>query len=133
MRDIQVKAKAFWTESTVYEDYKASESAGDDCKATFCAFDTLKGYQKFIYATDRQRYAEIRGEARKTVADSLDLDKRVKRAVQALGLGGDFGDTTELTEAHCEAVCKSGLVVELLFLPYARLRDYILATSTFTT
>ena len=45
-----------------------------------------------------------------------------------LGLGVEGGHA-DVSEEQCEKVWASGLVVELLFLPYAGLRDYVSATS----
>lgn len=131
MRDIEVKAHAFGMTKTVYADRGASESAADDCDVTFCGFDTLSGFQLTAHATNRQRFEEIRGEAARNVAGGLNLDKRVREVLQTLNLGRkDEVSMAILTAEQCKTVCRSGVVVELLFLPYAGLRDYVVATST---
>lgn len=128
MRDIQVKAKFLGMEKTVYEDHKASSFAGSACDITYCGFDTLEEYQKSAHATDQQSYVVIQAEAAGNVARGMTLDKRVNETIQKLNLGADVEEVAVLTAEQCKAICGSGLVVELLFLPYAGLRDYVFAT-----
>jgi len=129
MKHIQVKAKILWVSKTVYDKHTSTTSTDDRCDVTFHGFDTLSGYQKTVRATNQESYLEIQHEATQNVAWGMNLDDRAKVVLGKLGLGGDIRDTMELTEGQCKTVCESGLVVELVFLPYARLRDYILATS----
>lgn len=128
MRDIQVKAKFLGMQKTVYEDHKQSASVTSAYDITYCGFDTLTESQKTAQAHDRQSYMELQAEATQNVARGMTLGKQIKQAVQRLNLGEDI-ETAILTDEQCKAVCGSGLVVELVFLPYARLRDYILATT----
>lgn len=75
-----------------------------------------------------QSYAALRAQAAQNLADGMNLDQRVLATLQSVGLGILDGKT-DVSEEQCQRVWNSGLVVELMFLPYAGLRDYVSATS----
>ncbi|KIP02242.1 hypothetical protein PHLGIDRAFT_305076 [Phlebiopsis gigantea 11061_1 CR5-6] len=62
------------------------------------------------------------------LVNGMDLDQRVLQALAKVGLGVEGGQT-DVSEEQCAKLWASGLVVELLFLPYAGLRDYISAAA----
>lgn len=125
MRNIEVKAKLLGVSKTVYKDQRASAYGGESWKITYCGFDTLGGYERKAESETRQSYVEIQAEATRNVAGGMTLDKRVKEVLRSLNLGPEIRAATALTLEQCKTVCMSGLVVELLFLPYAGLRDYV--------
>ena len=134
MRDIELKANIFWVSADVYDDHTEQKSTSEGWDVTFCGFDTLRGDGlKTVHAKDQQSYVTLRKEATQNVADGMHLDQRVKKVLQELELDGVDGDKVELTAEKFKAIGESGLAVELLFLPYPGLREYILATSASST
>ena len=127
IKDIKVKAKALFVTKTVVDEHTKSEYQGNDFDLNFLGFDTLSGGElKSKLATDRESYDNMWKEVVPNVKDGMHLNERVKEVLQKLELGGD--DTIKLTAEKCKAIVEEGLVVELLFLPYAGLRDYVVAT-----
>ncbi|THV02553.1 hypothetical protein K435DRAFT_775526 [Dendrothele bispora CBS 962.96] len=112
---------------TLVDKRTSSQSSASDYNITFDGFDTLDGTVQNAKAKDMQSYMMIKEQAAKNVAGGITLDKRVKEVLRSL-LGAEVGTMVPLTKEQCDAVCKSGLVVELMFLPYAGLRDYVAAT-----
>lgn len=129
MKSIQVKARLFGFSATVVDTHSATQAVDITYDVTFCGFDSLTdpGYQQTQRARDRDGFETIKRDAAVNVANGTGLDKRVKDVLSTLGVG--MGVAARLTQGECEAFGRSGLVVELLFLPYAGLRDYIAATS----
>ncbi|KAK7435785.1 hypothetical protein VKT23_019483 [Stygiomarasmius scandens] len=128
MKQIQVQAKFFGMKKTVYDKRTSSQSDSSNYDITFNGFDSLDGVGYNAKAADERSYMEIQEKATKNVSGGINLDKRVKDILKGLGLGTAMEDVVQVTEEQCRAVCKSGLVVELMFLPYAGLKDYIAST-----
>ncbi|KAJ6479053.1 hypothetical protein C8R45DRAFT_1156574 [Mycena sanguinolenta] len=128
MRDIEVKAKILWMKVTLYSNHSHSESASSTYDVTYDGFDTLSAYQHHARATDATGYAALKIEAAKNLSGGIGLLERVKEALTSLGL--DETKTMVMTEKQLQGVFNSGAVVEVMFLPYASLRDYAAATST---
>ncbi|KAF8212689.1 hypothetical protein K438DRAFT_1957306 [Mycena galopus ATCC 62051] len=128
MRDIEVKAKILWKKITVYSDHRHSESASSTYDIAYDGFDTLSGYQRHSRATDVTGYDALKMEAAKNLSGGIDLVDRVKEGLKSLGL--DEKKTMVMTEKQLPGVFNSGAVVEVMFLPYAGLRDYAAATCT---
>jgi len=127
MRDIQVEATVFGTSETVYADHRTSQYASEPCEVTFNGFDTLSGRHWAEHTTDQAAYEEVKTAATKNVAGGMNLDKRAKAVLARFGL--DLGNEERLSEEQCKALCESGLVVEMMLLPYSGLRDYVASTS----
>ncbi|KAF7341754.1 hypothetical protein MSAN_02074200 [Mycena sanguinolenta] len=130
MQDIEVKAKILWVHKTVYSNHSHSESASSTYDITYDGFDTLSAYQRHLRATNATGYETLRTEAEGNLAGGIGLVERLKDTLQSVGL--DETKTTVLTEKQLQGVFNSGAVVEVMFLPYAGLRDYVAATATRT-
>ncbi|KAJ6568220.1 hypothetical protein DFH09DRAFT_983075 [Mycena vulgaris] len=128
MKDIQVKAKFLGASKTVYEDHLQTQSAASMYDITYNGFDTLSDYQQNERARDWVTYERIKADATRNVAGGIRLVSRMTETLEGLGL--DCETERALTEGQVENVCKSGVVVEVMFLPYSGLRDYVAATST---
>jgi len=128
MKSIQVDAKFLGVKQEVYSDHKRSLSSSLTCDLTFSGFDTLSGSQSTVKA-DEASYREVREQATRALVDGLNLEVRARRTMKSLGV--DVG--MSLTEQHTKELCHSGLVVELMFLPYCGMKDYIAVTSTRST
>ncbi|KAF7343733.1 hypothetical protein MSAN_01953900 [Mycena sanguinolenta] len=128
MENIEVKAKILWKHVNVYSNHSHSESASSTYGITYDGFDTLSAYQHHLRATDAAGYAALETEAERNLLNGKCLVERVKGALKSLGL--DENRTTVVAEKQLEGVFNSGAVAEVMFLPYAGLRDYAAATAT---
>ncbi|CAG7557899.1 unnamed protein product [Fusarium equiseti] len=89
--------------------------------ANLTAFDSLDAYQTKVDASD---YGSYRMAVEKSVANrrrGAELQQRVLAKLNDLGLDRD---RVELSWEKCDELCKSGLVLELLMLPWTGLREY---------
>ena len=111
-----MKARVLWAEKTVYANQQQSASESSAYNITFSGFDTLSGYQRTATATDPESYAEIHAEATRNVAGGLNLDQRVKDVLKSLNVSVEYGKMVGLTAEQCEKICRTGLLVELMFL-----------------
>ncbi|KAG5644904.1 hypothetical protein DXG03_007456 [Asterophora parasitica] len=125
MRDIQVKAKFLGASKTVFADHLDTQAVATMCDISYIGFDSLSEYQQNERAMNRGAYERIKVDATRNVADGIRLVDRMKEALGGVGLDCERA----LTEAEMEDVCMSGAVVEVMFLPYSGLRDYVAATS----
>ncbi|KAJ7195811.1 hypothetical protein GGX14DRAFT_575364 [Mycena pura] len=128
MQDIEVKAKILWKTKTVYSDHSHSESAVSTYDVTYIGFDTLSAYQQHSRTTDATGYAGLKMAATRNLSGGIGLMERVKEALKNLGI--DEKQATLVTEKQLQGIFSSGVVVEVMFLPYAGLRDYAVATAT---
>ncbi|KAF7346625.1 hypothetical protein MSAN_01800000 [Mycena sanguinolenta] len=128
MKKIEVKAKILWIKVTVYKENSESESASSAYDVTYDGFDTLSAYQHHARATDATGYAALKLEAAKNLSGGIGLVERVKEVLKSLGL--DDKETMVITEKQLQGVFNSGAVAEVMFLPYAGLRDYAAATTS---
>ncbi|KDQ06258.1 hypothetical protein BOTBODRAFT_181784 [Botryobasidium botryosum FD-172 SS1] len=129
MKSIQVDAKFLGVKQEVYSDHKRSLSSSLTYDLTFSGFDTLSGSQSTVKAVDEASYWEVREQATRALVGGLNLEVRARRTMKSLGV--DVG--MSLTEQNTKELCHSGLVVELMFLPYCGMKDYIAVTSTRST
>ncbi|CAK5267425.1 unnamed protein product [Mycena citricolor] len=131
MRDIQAKAKVLWVTVSYRSHYEAS-SAYDACDITYEGFDTLTNHHQNMHASDRGQYSELMTQATVNVAGGIRLVERVKEKLQELGLDykADSDEGELVAEDQMKGVFENGLVVEVMFLPFAGLRDYVAITST---
>ena len=127
MKSIQVEARILWAKKT-WTKTTTSHSASQAYDITFSGFDTLTNFQTTSKAVDAPSYFEIRELSARNVAGGMDLDQRVLEALRNIGLGISDGQV-DVSEDQCQRIWSSGLVVELMFLPYSGLRDYVSATS----
>ncbi|KAJ7268392.1 hypothetical protein C8J57DRAFT_1067219 [Mycena rebaudengoi] len=128
MRDIEVKAKILWKNVPVYKDQYHSESASSTYDITYDGFDTLSAYQRHSRVTDATGYEALKMEAARNLSGGIGLVDRVRETLKSLGLNEK--KTMMMTEKQLQGVFNSGAVVEVMFLPYAGLRDYAAATYT---
>lgn len=125
MRSIEVEAHFLGESENVYSDYKQSQLIASTHGIKFSAFDTLSGFQSTVNAVDARTYMEVRQQAAENLAGGINLEARVRGLMKTLGVDGE----TQLTDQTCKELCQSGLVVDLMFLPYCGLKDYVAAMS----
>ena len=128
MKQIQVDAKVLWIKKTLYKKTSTSTRLALGWDVTFSGFDTLSALVETTTAHDQAAFDEVRTRAAVNLVKGMDLDQRVLQALASVGLGVEEGHT-DVSEEQVAKLWASGLVVELMFLPYAGLRDYISATS----
>lgn len=102
-----------------------SQSVASTHDIKFSAFDSLRDFKSTINAVDARTYMEVRRQAVENLVGGLNLKARVRGLMKTLGVDGE----TQLREHTCKVLCQSGLVVELMFLPYCGLKDYVAAIS----
>jgi hypothetical protein len=117
-----------WKNVPVYKDQYHSESASSTYDITYDGFDTLSAYQRHSRATDATGYEALKMEAARNLSGGIGLVDRVREVLKSLGLNEK--KTMVMTEKQLLGVFNSGAVVEVMFLPYAGLRDYAAATYT---
>ncbi|KAI1193121.1 hypothetical protein F5X97DRAFT_52320 [Nemania serpens] len=101
--------------------------------ATLAAFDSLEGFQTHIEAREYESYRSAIQSSHDNRQRGAALQERVRAKLNALNLGSTGA---QLPWEKCDELCKSGLVLELLLLPWAGLREYrsaISATRGMTT
>ncbi|RGP77375.1 hypothetical protein FLONG3_4514 [Fusarium longipes] len=106
-----------------YEDSISKNDANYSSTGTtnLTAFDSLDAFQTKIEASN---YGSYRAAVETSVANrqrGAVLQDRVLAKLKGLNLGSSG---SQLQWEKCDELCKSGLVLELLMLPWAGLRDY---------
>ncbi|KAK2593760.1 hypothetical protein QQS21_008521 [Conoideocrella luteorostrata] len=94
--------------------------------ATLTAFDSLDAYQTEVKASEYEAYRNATQASRDNRQRGAALQERVKARLNAVDLGSSGA---QLPWERCAELCRSGLVLELLMLPWAGLRDYRSALS----
>lgn len=89
--------------------------------ASLAAFDSVDAYQTHVEAHDFQAYMNAIQASHQNRLRGAALQERVRAKLKALNLGSSGA---ELPWERCGDLCASGLVLELLMLPWAGLRDY---------
>lgn len=110
---------------TVYDDHTNTHSDKSAYNLTFSGLDTLDGFEQTTKAFDQSSYAGLKAVATQNVVNGIKLRSRVADAMKEAGVS--LGET--LTLSQCDKLFNSGLVVEIMLLPYSRLRDYVVGTS----
>ncbi|KAJ6526412.1 hypothetical protein B0H19DRAFT_1335705 [Mycena capillaripes] len=127
MKDIKVKVKLFGFTKTVYDKHTEEHSDERSFDVTYIGLDTLRAYQETTHVTDERVYEVVKARAVQSVADGNDLMARVRRVMEKLQLV----EGAKLTRDQLTEVCRSGLVVELLLIPYGGLKEYAEITARF--
>ncbi|KAJ7306884.1 hypothetical protein DFH08DRAFT_1053777 [Mycena albidolilacea] len=127
MKDIKVQAKFFGFTKTVYDKRTEEHSENRSFDITYSGLDTLRAYQETTRATDERAYEGVKARAAQSVADGQGLMERVRGVMDEMHLV----DRAKLTSNQLTEVCRSGLVVELLLMPYGGLKEYAEITARF--
>ncbi|KAJ7797132.1 hypothetical protein B0H13DRAFT_2392312 [Mycena leptocephala] len=117
MKDIKVQAKFLGFTKTVYGKRTDKHSDERSFDITYSGLDTLGAYQETT-PTDERAYEMAKARTAQSVADGQGLMARMRRVMDELQLVGATLTRDQLTE-----VCRSGLVVELLLMPYGGLKE----------
>ena len=125
MAGIQVKGKAFGFEKELYSRRFVESYAEAKCNITYSGFDTLSVSHQTSTAPDPTSYADIKKAAEHNIQQGRTLHERVRRCMKEINL---IPGAT-LTPEACGLVCESGLVAELMLMPYAGLKESIAAAS----
>lgn len=115
----QVKIKVFFAKITVGFS-KHESSFSQSVNVSLVAHDTLDHWECYRAATDAGSYNELVSTASQNGANGSMLAHRVTQRLESLGLVSG----QELSWDACESLFHKGVVVEILLLPYARLRQY---------
>lgn len=106
--------------------HRASADFSSAAVATLTAFDSVDAWQTQIEALEYTGYRSAIQASHDNRQRGAALQKRVGARMKALNLG--FSGA-QLPWERCGELCRSGLVVELLMLPWAGLRDFRSAIS----
>ncbi|KAJ2993957.1 hypothetical protein NUW58_g1682 [Xylaria curta] len=97
--------------------------------ATLTAFDSLDAYHAHVEASEYETYRAAIQSSHDNRQRCVALPARVRAKLNALNLGSSGA---QLPWERSGELCASGLVLELLMLPWAGLRDYRSAISAAT-
>jgi hypothetical protein len=113
---------AFFKKSISFEKHKRDASA--EALASLAAFDSLEQWESNSTVTDSVSYSSLLQDAAENSSRGWCLANRISNRTRKLGL-----DSSEVTLSwkECESLCRAGIVVELLLLPYAGLKEYVAA------
>jgi hypothetical protein len=111
-----------------YEDSINRQSADfwSAAAANLVAFDSLEAYQTKVEAREYGTFRIAMAESQANRKRGAVLQERVEAKLNALNIGSSGA---QLPWGRCDELCRSGLVLELLMLPWAGLRDYRAAIS----
>ena len=103
-----------WTETS-------TETTHDESlECVFCGYDTMSASQKADTAKNKEEYSNMRALTQAYLGYVEQLPRRVMQELKNL----DIAKHKQLSEAHCSKICDSGLVVQLMLMPFSCLRDY---------
>lgn len=110
-----VEVSASWSDAWSTADSAAS--------FTVCGYSTLDGQNNSVDMKDNSRRAQdnLAKVATAYLSKVRNLDARVEEVLGNLGLQ----DGKVLPLAQASRLCRSGLVVQILLAPYARLNEYV--------
>ncbi|KAJ6563948.1 hypothetical protein B0H19DRAFT_1258476 [Mycena capillaripes] len=127
MKDIKVQAKLLGFTKTIYDKRTDEHSDERSFDIKYSGLDTLRDYQETTQAADERGYEVVKVRAVQSVADGQGLMARVHGVMDELHLV----EGATLTSDQLTEVCRSGLVVELLLMPYGGLKEYAEITARF--
>lgn len=108
----------FFSKDIRYDE--ASQSSSEAGTISLEGYDTLSGDRVSTRADDAAGTRRLIGRGREFVTMGKQLQVRVENKLDELGLK----DSQLLSMERCTALCRAGLVVELILLPFAGLRDF---------
>ena len=120
VKELEIKVKVlFW--SIGYKTRSESESSSASASISFCGYNTFTNELKSIASKAQSAHdqAQIQSEAARYMQEINDLDRTVRRKLKDFGLMN--GQSLPLE--HCSSLCGSGIVVNLLLAPFARLNE----------
>lgn len=127
---VTVKVKVlFFTASKTFE--KEESTHNEIFQVTMSGYDTLTntchGYTPKKEGLEKASQAQFNEVRRQSIGYLQNVDKmpfRVSERMRELGL---VNDRDELEWRHCLDICRAGLVVQVILMPYRYLRDYQIA------
>ncbi|TFK32765.1 hypothetical protein BDQ12DRAFT_476790 [Crucibulum laeve] len=125
MDQLKISLKVFGKNHTLMDKKHVSSTSAIAHGTTVTAFDTLKNYNHTGQAGDAASCGREAELAARNVYDGQQIQERAFAVLQSLHISPGQIITTE----QYRRICESGLVVELLLLPYAGLREFVLATA----
>ena len=118
---LTVKA-LFWEKTTppVTETWKKASASST---LEFCGYSTLgpMSEQVAVKGTSAEEQKQLQQRAK----DYLELIPCLRKDVDSKLAELSLEDGQKLPLAACSRICRSGLVVQLLLAPYARLNEYV--------
>ncbi|KAK3933941.1 hypothetical protein QBC46DRAFT_274799 [Diplogelasinospora grovesii] len=113
---------AFWVSKTkTFEEHERNATA--TAAATMAGYDSLQGCDEKQEAKDPTSYSNLMQFAGDNKGRGWRLAGRVEAKTAEMGLGA--GGRSCISWGKCDEICREGLVVELLLLPYSGLRQYV--------
>ena len=115
---LKVHALFFTVNKTLADIKKATINA--EVAYSISGFDTLSNTHQNFSSKAGSDLRVIKAAATKLARCGEDLSDRVTRMMEELGLK----EGRELTWIECEKICTSGLVVEVILVPFSTLREW---------
>lgn len=116
----------FYTASKTHTERSSSFSTSSTM--TFCGYNSLEQKTDELTSPDKstlEQQARLRDASAEYMKKVGSLDSEVRVSMARLGLE----DAQKLPLSVCPLICQSGLVVELLLAPFARLNQYVKRAS----
>lgn len=118
----QFEARFLWASTTHYIE-KHERSGHFAGTASIQSFDTLDILQDSRSGDNEATHMQITQSAAENQIRGMMLTQRVSERAQQMGVTNGM----ELSWGKCEEICKKGLVVEIMLMPYIGLRSYMAA------
>lgn len=112
---------AFFSKTKAVEDHEIWSKLASS--GSLSAYDSLDKWDSNCSANEGLSYASMLRAAEENGHRGWQLASRVDAKASGLGLEPGM----DVSWAGCESLCRAGLVVELLLMPYAALREYAAA------
>lgn len=118
-KSVTASAKTLFFSKTWTKNSKESiHEEGLEC--FFCGYDTLSASQKTGKASSKGEYARLRDLTQSFLDFVEQLPRHVMQELEQLGIAKHG----QVSHAECGAICDTGLVVQLVLMPFSCLRDY---------
>lgn len=98
----------------------AENARSFDGSLSLSSFDSLDSQMDDLTSTSENTYPRLKSLADANMLRAKTMEARSRQKLKDLNVG----DRCYVSWNVCEAICKQGLVVELLLLPFSGLRDY---------
>ena len=121
--DIKITLRILWFKHT-WDIHKSGVSESSSGRLTFEGYDSLAGKNDSRKASDEDAVSSMYQVALQYENWGESLQARVEDQLRALQLDSDK-PTQPLSYSQCHILQQSGLVVEIVLMPFAGLRDFV--------
>lgn len=117
---VQVTAKLLFVKKTFnYDEHERHESFSG--QITVAGYDSLEGWKDNQTGASADVYGRLKPIADQNLARARTVDSRSNQRIMSLGI--EHGSTVDWP--GCDALCREGLVSDLVLLPFSGLRSYV--------